>query len=291
MTEDGQVAKPRARVPETAVLERLKKKSSEELLFLVEQLLERKPDIEPLIEVLMELPLAIPAQEKNRPGKGKKRTVDPSTIRSQVASAFYNAGEGWGAASRVAAELEQMYDIGKNFAGVGEWANAQVVYATVAEETIMQYEEVHDEGQVSWVLGECAAGLVTCLEAQSTLPRSERLDAAEREALLTSLFDLWRFGYNYGGIEVHIPAAIAGNATAHERERVEAWLRQEMMPGQDSSSKWHNRSIIDFLVTLKRAGHFSDDDVLEEYRKVGLYKELAEKLLQLGRQNEALGVV
>jgi hypothetical protein len=32
MTEDGQAAKPRARVPETAVLERLRKKSSEELL-------------------------------------------------------------------------------------------------------------------------------------------------------------------------------------------------------------------------------------------------------------------
>ena len=133
MTEDGQAAKPRARVPETAVLERLRKKSSEELLFLVEQLLERKPDIEPLIELLMELPLAIPAQEKNRPGKGKKRTVDPSTIGSQVASAFYNAGEGWGAASRVAAQLEQLYDIGKNFAEAGEWANVQVVYATVAE--------------------------------------------------------------------------------------------------------------------------------------------------------------
>ena len=42
-----------------------------------------------------------------------------------------------------------IYDIGKNFAEAGEWANAQVVYATVAEETVMQYEEVHDEDQVT----------------------------------------------------------------------------------------------------------------------------------------------
>jgi len=77
MTEDGQAATPQARVPETAVLERLRKKSSEELLVLVEQLLERKPDMEPLIELLMALPLASPAQEKNRPGKGKERTVIP----------------------------------------------------------------------------------------------------------------------------------------------------------------------------------------------------------------------
>ncbi len=290
MTGDGQAAKPRARVPETAVLAQLRKKSREELLFLVEQLLERKPDIEPLIELLIELPLTPTTQEKKRSGRGRVRTLDPSTIESQVASAFYNAGRGWGAASRVAAELEQLYDIGKNFAEVGEWANAQVVYATVAGETIMQYEEVHDEGQVSWVLGKCATGLVTCLNAQPTLPRNERLDAAEREALLTSLFDLWKFGYNYGGLDVDIPAAIAGNATTYERKRVEAWLRQEMRPGQDFSSKWHNRGIVDFLATLKQTDHFSDEDVLEEYRNAGLYKELAEKFLQLGRENEALGV-
>jgi hypothetical protein len=280
----------KAQSSRSGLMGRLSEKSHEELLALLEQLVQRQPDIEPLIELLIELPLVTTTQQKKRPGRGKERTVDPSTIESQVASAFYNAGRGWGAASRVAADLEQLYDIGKNFAEAGEWANAQVVYATVAEETIMQYEEVHDEGQLSWVLGECAAGLVACLEAQSTLPRSERLDVAEREALLTSLFDLWKFGYNYGGIEVHIPAAIADTATAQERKRVEVWLRQEMMPGQDSSSKWHNRSIIDFLATLKQADHFSDEDVLEEYRKVGLYKELAEKLLQLGRENEALGV-
>jgi uncharacterized Zn finger protein len=280
----------KAQSSRSGLMGRLSEKSHEELLALLEQLVQRQPDIEPLIELLIELPQVTTTQQKSRPGRGRERTLDPATIRSQVASAFYNAGRGWGAASRVASDLEQLYDIGKNFAEAGEWANAQVVYATVAEETIMQYEEVHDEGQISWVLGECAAGLVACLEAQSALPGSERLDAAEREALLTSLFDLWKFGYNYGGIEVHIPAAIAGNATAHERKSVEAWLRQDMMPGQDSSSKWHNRSIIDFLATLKQADHFSDEDLLEEYRKVGLYKELAEKLLQLGREDEALGV-
>jgi tetratricopeptide (TPR) repeat protein len=290
MTEDGQAAKPRARVPEAAVLTRLRKKSSGELLFLVEQLLERKPDIEPLIELLMELPLAIPAQAKNRPGRGKERTVDPSTIESQVASAFYNAGKGWGAASRVAAELEQLYDIGKSFAEAGEWANAQTVYATIAEETIMQYEEVHDEGQISWVLGKCAAGLVACLEAQSTLPKREQLDTEEREELLTTLFDLWKFGYNYGGVGADIPTVIAENATARERKRVEAWLREEMRPGQDSSSTWHNRSVVDFVVKLKQAEHSSEEDVLKEYRNAGLYKELTERLLQLGREDEALGV-
>src|SRR5713101_10187370 len=153
---------------------RLDEKSREELLALLEQLVKRQPDIEPMIELLVELPLATPAQEKNRSGRGKERTVDPSTISSQVDSAFYNAGEGWGAASRVAAELERLCDIGKSFAEAGEWANAQVVYATVAAETVIQYEEVHDEGQVSWLIGKFAAGLAACLNAQFTLPQRDQ---------------------------------------------------------------------------------------------------------------------
>ncbi|HET7639270.1 MAG TPA: hypothetical protein VFK47_11085, partial [Ktedonobacteraceae bacterium] len=154
----------------------------------------------------------------------------------------------------------------------------------------IQYEGLHDEGQVSWILGECAAGLVTCLNAQSTLPKREQLDAEEREELLTTLFNLWKFGYNYGGIGVDVAGAIAGNATARERKRVEVRLREEMRPEQDSSSTWHNRSIVDFLVTLKRAGHCSDEEVLAEYRNAGLYKELTEQFLLLERVNEALGV-
>ena len=281
---------PERFVVRSGLMGRLSTKSREELLNLLEQLVQRQPDIEPLVELLVELPLATTTQEKKRPGRGREPTLDPSTIRSRVDSAFYNAGEGWGAAGRVAAELDPLCDIGKSFAEAGEWANAQVVYATVAEETVIQYEELHDEGQVSWILSKCAAGLVACLNAQPTLPRKERLEAEEREELLTTLFDLWKFGHNYGGIGVDIPAAIAGNATAHERKRIETWLREEMRPEQDSSSKWYNPRIVDFVVILRQAGHCSDEDMLEEYRKAGLYKELTEKFLQLDRANEALGV-
>jgi hypothetical protein len=283
MTEDEQAIEE----SETTVLGQLKKKSREELLFLMEQLLEREPNIEPLVELLIGLQLATTMQEENKPGKGRERTLDPSTIQRQVDLAFYHAGEGWNAASRTAAELEPLYDIGKGFAEAAEWANAQVVYTTVARETIMQYEEIHDEGQLSWVLGECADGLVECLDTQSTLPPHEQLDTTAREELLSVLLDLWKFGHEYGGIEVDIVGAIALHATEQERKSVEAGLRQEIRSGQDFSSHWHNRYIVNFLVTLKSAGSFSDEDVLGEYRKVGLYKDLTEKLLQLGRANEA----
>jgi len=63
MTEDAQAAKARAGKPEAAVLGQLRKKSHEELLFLVEQLLERQPDIKPLIELLIELPMPNAGQQ------------------------------------------------------------------------------------------------------------------------------------------------------------------------------------------------------------------------------------
>lgn len=275
---------------ESNIVERLKEKSREDLLFLIEQLLQREPEIASLIELLMGLQLATAAQEEHKPGKGRERTIDPSTMQRQVDLAFYNAGEGWNAASRAAADLEPLCDIGKEFAEAGEWANALVVYATVARETIMQYEMVHDEGQLSWVLGECATGLIECLDAQSTLPLHEQLDTKEREELLTALFDLWKFGHEYGGIEEDIAREVALHATEQERKSVEARLRQEMRSGKDFSSQWHNRYLVSFLETLRSAGSFSDEDMLEEYRKVGLYKDLTEKLLQLGRTGEALEV-
>src|SRR5258706_5937988 len=187
------IHQPERFVVRSWLMGRLSEKSREELLALLEQLVQRQPDIEPMVELLVELPLATPAQEKKRSGRGRERTLDPSTIQSQVDSAVYKAGEGWGAASRVAAELDRLCDIGKSFAEAGEWANAQVVYATLAEETVIQYEGLHDEGQVSWILEQCATGLVACLNAQSTFPKREQLAAEDREELLTTLFNLWKF--------------------------------------------------------------------------------------------------
>ncbi len=69
MSNDGQASKPRVETSETGVLGQLRKKSREELIFLVEQLLERKPEIKPLIELLIELPFPDSSQQKRIPGK------------------------------------------------------------------------------------------------------------------------------------------------------------------------------------------------------------------------------
>lgn len=274
---------------QAGLMGRLSSKSREELLALLEHLMQRQPEVASLIEMLVELPLVKTGQEM-QPGRGRGPTLDPAAIRRQVDMAFDDAGDDWDAASRVAVDLESLSEIGNDFAEAGDWANAQRVYATLAEEILSRYEELQDEGQLNCVLSACATGLVACLQTQSTLPRSERLDSLDREELLSILFDIWIFGSSYGGIEADIADAIAGHATTQERKHIETRLREELKPGRDVSSAWHNRSFVNFLVTLKQAEHCSDDEILEEYRQVGLYKELAERLVQFGRHEEALAV-
>src|SRR2546421_662212 len=208
MPEDAQVAKARAGKPEAAVLGKLRKKSHEELLFLVEQLLERQPDIKPLIELLIELPLPNASQQGKTSGKGNTRTLDLSSIRKQLDGALYYAGQGWRSAGLIATELSRLGGIGDSFAEAGEWANAQAVYAAITGEAIVRYEELEDEWQVAAVIDDCTDGLAVCLDTQRDLPEDERLSAADRAELLTTLFESWKFGQDYGGVDTDVVGTI-----------------------------------------------------------------------------------
>jgi|GEM_PF-2049494 len=266
---------------------RLKGKSQEELVALLEHLVQRQPEIASVLELLVELPLGVTSSQTQL---SREQTIDPASIRRQVDLAFDRAGNDWDAAGNAAVDLEQVYAIGQDFAQVGAWANAQIVYATLAEEILLQYDRYQDEGQLSWVLSECADGLLACLKAQPDLPPDERLDEDERESLLTSLFALWHFGDRYGGIKPELASTMIAGATASERTLLEAWLREKLQPGQDTPSQWRNRGPVGFLALLKQATGSNQEEILAEYRHAQLYTELAERYLQLGRQSEALAV-
>lgn len=246
--------------PAVPILGQLQQKSREELLALLAQLIQQQPDIEPLIAMLLKLPLADNASEAQKPGAGRERTLDPTTISSQVAAALSHAGSGWGAASRAALELYRLSEIGDRFTETGQWANAQVVYSTIAGEILPSYEELEDEDQLAGVLENCSAGLVSCLEVQENLPPADQLDEVERKALLISLFTLWTFNCNYGSEESAIPEVLTHHVTENERTMIEQWALREMKSGEDSGSTWQNRHLLDFLAML----HNGKDPVLSQ---------------------------
>ena len=237
--------------PGSEILEQLQNKSREELQVLQERLIQQQPDIKPLVGMLLKLPLTSSVSEIQKPGAGRERTIDPAAISSQVRAAFSHAGGGWGAASRAALELDRLSEIGDHFTEVGQWANAQVVYATIAEEILPSYEELEDEDQIAGVLENCIAGLIPCLEVQEDLPPEDQLDEAQRKALLTSLFALWKFDSSYGRDENDIPEVFARHVTASERAMIEQWVQQEMKAGEES---WQTRHMRDFLEMLHSIG-------------------------------------
>lgn len=234
---------------EGALLGRLRKKSHEELLFVMEQLLERKPDIGPLIELLIELPFPNTSLAGKTPGLGNRRTLDLSSIRKQLEAALYNAGGGYKSVYLMAEQLSQLCGIGDDFAEAREWANAQAVYAAITREVIARYEELEDECQIAEVIDDCTEGLAICLDTQRDLPEEERLSDASREELLSALFEIWKFGQDYGGVYTDVVDTIASNVTNDERKLVEAWLQQEIHANQGSN--WRNQGLESFLVRLK----------------------------------------
>ncbi len=248
MTEDAQAANARVGKPEIALLERLRKKSQEELLFLVKQLLERKPDIEPLIELLIELPFPNSSQIEKIPAKGNSLTLNLSSIRKQLEAALYKSGRGWRSVNLIADELSRLCEIGDGFADAGEWANAQAVYTAITGEAIARYEELEDECQIAEIIDDCTEGLALCLDAQRDLPADERLSSTSRAELLAALFNIWNFEQDYGGINTDVVGTIALNMTKDERKMVEEWLRQQIQSGQ---SNWRSQSLTGFLERLK----------------------------------------
>ena len=151
----------------------------------------------------------------------------------------------------MAAELSRLCGIGDDFAEAGEWANAQTVYAAITGEAIARYEELEDECQIAEVIDDCTEGLAICLDTQRDLPEEERLSDASREELLSALFEIWKFGQDYGGVDTDIVDTIASNVTNDERKMVEGWLQQEIHANQGSNRR--NQGLESFLVKVRDA--------------------------------------
>jgi uncharacterized Zn finger protein/tetratricopeptide (TPR) repeat protein len=260
----------------------LKAKSREELLFLLEQLIKKKPELESLLDLLLELP--VPGTKT----KTTHRPVDAAVVKRQVSGIIRNAGYDWGAASKVAQDLDSLVETAVQYSEAGQWRNAQTIFTILAEEALDYFNQVQDDdGDLSGILDACASGLANYLDNQPSLPLEEKLTTPERLKLLKFLYEMWKFDSEYGAFEEDLDKVIAGNVTDEERKVVEGWAREEMRSGTDFSANWHNKKLLGFIATLKEGGTFSDEDMLAEYFSAGLYKDYVDKLVELDRLEEA----
>ncbi|MDI6769104.1 MAG: SWIM zinc finger family protein [Anaerolineales bacterium] len=250
----------------------LEKRSKAELIALIRRMIQREPEL----EILLEMPL--PGVETG------EKPLDPQVIRRQAEHAFRSPhGDwemGWGDPYEIVEELQSLFDLAKQYEAQNNSVNAATIYRMVAE-TVLDNEDavVQDEdGRLGGVVDDCAEGLGECLESIT--------DAAQRESMLKALFDIYAWDVKMGGIGVgdSAPGILLERATPQERQMISDWIETAL----DEAGDWGRRAMGGLLLKLQ-ADTMDDESFLEICRQTGRLKDLVERLLSLGRVDEAAG--
>lgn len=249
----------------------LNQRTKDELVILITKMLERYPDL----EMLLQLPVMA--------GGKVPVPVDPKVIERQVNQIFRHLDhQDYGSAYGFGQELIEIKNLGDQYTAAQDWRNAVTVYKTVMEGMLDNYEMLHDEGgESNDVVNECVTSLGQCLAAVE--------EPALRQVILRALVDVKLWDVKWGGIDMgyEAPTLILENATADERAQVAAWVRAELPKSADYSSSWRRETLGGFLLTLE-AETMDDETFLRICRETGRSFDLVERLLQLGRSEEAL---
>lgn len=251
----------------------LSARSKEELIALIKQMLRQEPEL----EALLETPLPVPGK---RTGAGP---VSPETYRRHAAAVFNRADEDWGASVEIAAGLHALTTIGQGFAEQQDWAAAAAVYRGIVEETMDQYESYQDdEGELGSAVQACVEGLGECLAGAES-------DEPTRAAIVRALFDVYAFDVKMGGLGLsdEVPDVLVRHTTPEERQRVAGWVREVLPEGEDWSADYRRRVYGGFLLDLE-ADTLDDESFLRICRETGRLHDLVDRLLALGREEEAV---
>jgi uncharacterized Zn finger protein len=255
----------------------LERRSKEELIALIQQMLRQRPDLETLLEV----PLAT--------GAPRQTPVSADVYRRQAAAALgpgeYDDYEyGWGSAFEGGRELGLILANGDTFLRQGDYEAATAVYAGVAAEVTERYEMVEDEeGALDRVVARCVDGLGACL-------RGERANTEIRAEIIEALYGIERSGMGYEEVaetEDDMPTILARDTTPDERAMVAEWVRDALPAGNDWGATYQRRSLGAFLLQLE-ADTLDDEAFLRICRETGRTYELIDRLLTLGRTDEAV---
>jgi uncharacterized Zn finger protein len=256
----------------------LARRSKDELIALIKQMLRKEPDLEALVEA--------PA-----PAAGKRSSpVNPEVYRRQVAGIFrrhhydyddYYYEEDSGA-GEIAEELLPIRDVGDGFAREGDYANAATVYTALIAGVMEHYEDVGgDTDELEDVVASCVDGLGICLDTMQG-------NSSGRQALLQTLFDLLHFGveHSFSGLSAGVPEVLSAHTTPEERQLVVDRVREALPVGDDLFVTSRRQRYGGVLLTL--AGNELDDETfLRICRETGRTRDVVERLLTLGRVDEA----
>ena len=255
-----------------ALLERYDKPA---LISLIKQMLDQAPGLEDLLHfhALGQRPL--------------HQAIEPEVIQCWAERILdrsrYNDWEEEPATGEVQGGL----NLGNDFAARGDWHNAAIVYAVfaktfLADETLFYGEEIDTLEPAT----DGVTGLGLCL--------ANTQDPGDRAYILRALFDLYSWDIKMGGLGVgdEIPGILEKQATAEEKAEMAQWIRKTMAARTRSGHcrVWEIREYGGLLLILE-AANLDDEAYLRLCRESGRFEDLLERLLVLGRVEEARSLV
>ncbi len=270
------------------ILQQLEKSA---LIALIKNMLRQEPDLEDMV-------LALGNQHE---------PVNPALYRRQVERAFAIAVESdWGAEEEVATELDRLLESADSFAQQANYARTLAIYTAIMHGIMNHYDEYDHEG------GGLHDIVDACIEGSKTLLADVQGDAALRTQILQLLFTINRFDIIQGGISFGEEAkeVLLEETTEQERAVIVEWIRKEIEAQRNTMSTipYSSQRYEDILIeegeeeelaksyTLHALGHLllylasdtlDDESYLHICRDAGLVHETVERLLAIGRIEEA----
>ena len=247
----------------------LAQRSNEELIAIIQQMLQQEPDLAYLLEV----PSLVPGSAT--------QSIDPELIRKQVNQAFSsnNYDWGWRNPSDIATDLEDLLQLASHYLETKHVINAATICRIVAEE-VMTYEQIvvqDDEGSLHWLVGDCVEALGELITDIQT--------PADRLEILQSLLNVYMADQEMGGLFIadHVPTIFDNETTSAERAQLADSIRG-ILPGLEG---WASKTMGGLLLDLQ-GETLPSEEYLDICRQTGRLNDLVEKLLGLGRVDEAV---
>jgi catechol 2,3-dioxygenase-like lactoylglutathione lyase family enzyme len=233
-------------------------------------------------------------------------TVDPSTYRRQIVSAFREDEE------RIAQNLLAVKDTADGFAGQQDYLSAATIYEMIVKEIFEQahlyydedeeyddyYEEEYghpEEEGLKELVQECIDALDACLVQEQT-------DRVAREKTIQVLFDIYRHDIKADkiGFADRVAKILVQHTTSLERhtiaDRIRAALAGEASELADDEDEFDEGETLGGLARHEYGGLLLDleSDALDDEaylriaRETGRTYDVVNRLLTLGRVDEAV---
>lgn len=250
--------------------------AKEDLITLIHKMIERHPELEDLIELM------------STGAGGESEEIDPALIRRQVERAIEKGDYGhayYGAADAIADEIQVIIDQAEIYKERDDWGKAAVIYQTVLDELLDQYDQIYDhDGDLFSIFYNGSRKLGECL--------THIEDPEARLPILQSLLDVIRRDIDIGGYGFADEAygVLFDHATPEEKSELAGEVEVDLAPfssSDDFSSKWRAGAYGSLLLSLVGES-ISDAEFLRICRQTGRWGDLVQRLLELERVEEAI---